>query len=58
MARVVFLCAAAAAVANATIELTPETFDKEVFASGKSALVKFLAPWCAACAHLTRAPAR
>jgi protein disulfide-isomerase A6 len=28
-----------------TIELTPDNFDKEVFESGKSAFVKFLAPW-------------
>ena len=26
-------------------ELNDATFDKEVFASGKSAFVKFLAPW-------------
>jgi len=37
------LCALGAA--NAAIELTPENFDKEVFASGKSAFIKFLAPW-------------
>jgi len=29
----------------ATIELTPDNFDKEVFESGKAAFVKFLAPW-------------
>jgi protein disulfide-isomerase A6 len=46
MARLVsLLCATAAATASATLELTPENFDKEVFQSGKSALVKFLAPW-------------
>jgi protein disulfide-isomerase A6 len=31
--------------ANAALELTPDNFDKEVFASGKSAFIKFLAPW-------------
>jgi len=31
--------------ASAALELTEETFDKEVFASGKSAFIKFLAPW-------------
>jgi hypothetical protein len=37
------LCALAPA--NGTIELTPDTFNKEVFESGKSAFIKFLAPW-------------
>ena len=32
-------------LATATLELTPDTFDKEVFESGKAAFVKFLAPW-------------
>jgi len=27
------------------IELTPDNFDVEVLASGKSAFIKFLAPW-------------
>ena len=31
--------------AQGTIDLTPENFDKEVFASGKAAFIKFLAPW-------------
>jgi hypothetical protein len=31
--------------AHAALELTPDNFDKEVFASGKSAFIKFLAPW-------------
>jgi protein disulfide-isomerase A6 len=30
---------------SATLELTPDNFDKEVLSSGKAALVKFLAPW-------------
>jgi protein disulfide-isomerase A6 len=33
------------AASAGTIELTPANFDKEVFESGKSAFVKFLAPW-------------
>ena len=37
------LCALAPA--DSTIELTPDTFNKEVFESGKSAFIKFLAPW-------------
>ena len=37
------LCAIAPAYS--TIELTPDTFNKEVFESGKSAFIKFLAPW-------------
>jgi len=31
--------------ANAALELTPDNFDSEVVASGKSAFIKFLAPW-------------
>ena len=30
---------------NAALELTPDNFDKEVLQSGKSAFIKFLAPW-------------
>jgi len=37
------LCALAPA--HSTVELTPDTFNKEVFESGKSAFIKFLAPW-------------
>ena len=33
------------ALASATMELTPDNFDKEVLESGKAAFVKFLAPW-------------
>jgi hypothetical protein len=32
-------------VAAATTELTPDNFDDLVFSSGKSAFIKFLAPW-------------
>ena len=42
MARVLL---ASLAVASATLELTTDNFDKEVFQSGKAAFVKFLAPW-------------
>jgi hypothetical protein len=44
MARALFL-AAAIGCATATIELTPESFDNEVFGAGKAAFIKFLAPW-------------
>ena len=37
-----------ALLAPATLELTSDNFDKEIFASGKSGFVKFLAPWYAA----------
>ena len=33
------------ATSLATIELTNENFDELVFASGKSAFIKFQAPW-------------
>jgi protein disulfide-isomerase A6 len=31
--------------ASAALELTPDNFDTEVLKSGKSAFIKFLAPW-------------
>ena len=31
--------------ARATMELTPDIFDKVVFGTGKAAFIKFLAPW-------------
>jgi len=31
--------------ANAAKDLTDANFDEEVFASGKAAFIKFLAPW-------------
>jgi protein disulfide-isomerase A6 len=45
MARVALLCAFATTVAGNAVELTPDNFDKEILQSGKSALIKFLAPW-------------
>jgi hypothetical protein len=30
---------------SGALSLTPENFDAEVFDSGKSAFIKFLAPW-------------
>jgi len=44
MARIVALLGLVGA-ASAAIELTPDNFDAEVFKAGKSAFVKFLAPW-------------
>jgi len=41
MKTVLLLCVATAAAK----ELTADNFDTEVFGSGKSAFVKFLAPW-------------
>ena len=35
----------AVGAANAALELTPDNFDAEVKNSGKSAFIKFLAPW-------------
>lgn len=43
MARL--LIASLVASASATLELTHENFDQEVLESGKSAFIKFLAPW-------------
>jgi hypothetical protein len=34
-----------ASVSGEAVELTPKNFDKLVVESGKSAFVKFLAPW-------------
>jgi len=44
MARVATLMLALG-TAHGTMELTPDSFDKEVIDSGKSAFIKFLAPW-------------
>jgi len=45
MARIAVLCALVASANGAAVELTPDNFDKEVASSGKSAFIKFLAPW-------------
>ena len=39
------LAIACVASASATLELTSENFDEEVFKPGRAAFVKFLAPW-------------
>jgi hypothetical protein len=44
MLRITFLSTLAASAYGA-IELTPESWDKEIKESGKAAFVKFLAPW-------------
>jgi len=44
MRRLVLLCAVAGASAEA-VELTDANWQTEVVDSGKSAFVKFLAPW-------------
>jgi hypothetical protein len=41
----VALLGAVAGVASTAVELTPDNFDAEVTKSGKSAFIKFLAPW-------------
>ena len=45
MLRVLSLTALVAGAAGEAVELTSTNFDKLVFKSGKSAFVKFLAPW-------------
>jgi protein disulfide-isomerase A6 len=46
MALRILLAAALVSSANAgAIALNPDNFDAEVFDSGKSAFIKFLAPW-------------
>lgn len=45
MARVLLACALAASVSGEAVELTLDNWQKEVVESGKSAFVKFLAPW-------------
>ena len=47
---IALIAATVAAVADADSShvLTKENFEFEVFQSGKSAFVKFMAPWCAA----------
>ena len=38
-----------AAVHAATLELTPDNWQAEVVDSGRSAFIKFFAPWCGHC---------
>jgi len=45
MARVALICAFAGVAAAQSVELTLDNFDKEVTQSGKSAFIKFQAPW-------------
>jgi len=46
MAKLLALCSlAAVGVAGEAVELTSDNFDRLVLKSGKSAFVKFLAPW-------------
>jgi protein disulfide-isomerase A6 len=45
MHRAVALTALAVGAAGEAVELTDSNFDRLVFKSGKSAFVKFLAPW-------------
>jgi len=45
MKGAVFCTLALALGANAAVDLTDANFDDEVFASGKAAFIKFLAPW-------------
>lgn len=45
MLRSVLLTALAASAASEATELTDGNFDRLVFQSGKSAFIKFIAPW-------------
>lgn len=45
MARLLIASLVASASATTTLELTQENFAQEVLESGKSAFIKFLAPW-------------
>jgi len=45
MLRSVALVCAVAGAASTAVELTPDNFDDLVLKSGKSAFIKFLAPW-------------
>ena len=45
MRAVLFLALAASAFAGGAVELNGATFEAEAMESGKSAFVKFLAPW-------------
>jgi len=43
--RTLALLGAVVGVSSAAVELTPDNFDEVVLKSGKSAFIKFLAPW-------------
>jgi len=43
--RLAVLSALLPAIAGEAVELTPSNFDRLVLNSGKSAFIKFLAPW-------------
>ena len=45
MARLLVAALVASSASATTLELTQENFDQEVLESGKSAFIKFLAPW-------------
>jgi len=45
MLRATALLLGVCGVASEAVDLTPDNFDKEVLNSGKSAFIKFLAPW-------------
>ena len=45
MLRAAAVAALVVGAAGEAVELTDANFDRLVFASGKSAFVKFLAPW-------------
>ena len=43
--RILALLALVAGAASEAVNLTPDNWEKEVASSGKSAFIKFLAPW-------------
>ena len=45
MKLILCLAALVAVIAAQSVELTDANFDDEVFKSGKSAFIKFQAPW-------------
>jgi len=45
MLRNLALLGAVVGAASSAVELTPDNFEAEVLKSGKSAFIKFLAPW-------------
>jgi len=45
MLRSAALLAAVVGASAGAVDLTPDNFDKLVLQSGKSAFIKFLAPW-------------